>query len=120
SLLAAPLVLGAWAAVWFAYAAVAIALARAQIAIAARLVLALVVWASVPVTRVLWLDGVAQADTIVLSIAWVGQLYAALYLIVEREREAPERRSSVASDALYLLALPRLVVPFFQPISPRQ
>jgi hypothetical protein len=86
----------------------------------ARVAAALVIWAAVPVARVAWLDGEAQADTILLSILWTGQLYAAIYLVVERERELPELRSTVVADAFYLLALPRLVTPFFQPISPRQ
>lgn len=120
SLVAAPLALGAWVLVWFAYAAGVIALVRAPLRLAAKLAIALVVWLVVPALRCLWLDGAAQAATIVLALVWAGQLYAALYLAIEREREEPARRSGVLADAFYLLAPPRLVVPFFQPISPRQ
>ena len=117
---AAPLVLGAWAIAWFGYAACVIAAVRAAIPLAARVAIAVVAWAAIPAARVWWLDGAAQAETILLSIVWAGQLYSALYLAIEREREDPGRRSSVVADAFYLLAPPRLVVPFFQPISPRQ
>jgi hypothetical protein len=120
AVIAAPVVFGAWSVVWFGYVAAVIAVARAPVPVVARLGVSLAAWAAVPVARVAWLDGDAQADTILLSIVWAGQLYAALYLVVEREREPPERRSNVLADAFYLLALPRLVVPFFQPISPGQ
>lgn len=120
ALIAAPVVLRAWSVVWFGYVAAVIAVARAAIPVVARLGVALAAWAAVPVARVVWLDGSAQAETILLSLVWAGQLYAACYLVVEREREPPEQRSSVVADAFYLLALPRLVVPFFQPISPRR
>jgi hypothetical protein len=48
---------------------------------------------------------------------WVGLVYSALYLLVEHRRAAPSR-FSFWDDLLYLTALPRLVMPFFQPISP--
>jgi hypothetical protein len=120
ALIAAPILLGAWAVVWFGYVAGVIAVARAPIPVLAQVAVSLIAWAIVPVARVCWLDGDAQAHTIVLSILWGGQLYAAFYLVIERARELPARRSTVLADAFYLLALPRLVVPFFQPISPRQ
>ncbi|HMG56055.1 MAG TPA: hypothetical protein VK601_21300, partial [Kofleriaceae bacterium] len=101
-------------------AACVIAAVRAGIPLAARVAIAVAAWAAIPAARVWWLDGAAQAETILLSIVWAGQLYSALYLAIEREREDPGRRSSVLADAFYLLAPPRLVVPFFQPISPRQ
>ena len=119
ALVAAPIALGVWSAVWLGYAASVIAIARAPVHVLARVVASLVLWAAVPVARVVWLDGRAQVDTILLSILWAGQLYAALYLVIERERELPELRSTALADAFYLLALPRLVIPFFQPISPR-
>jgi hypothetical protein len=122
ALVAAPLVLGAPALVLVTYAVGVVALSRARIPVLARLAIALAAWLTVPIARVAWLDGDAQADTIALSIVWAGQLYAAFYLIIERERERdqPARRATLLDDAFYLLALPRLVVPFFQPISPRQ
>lgn len=119
TLITAPLVLGVWSIAWFAWAAWVIAVVRAPVHLAARLAAAAAVWAAIPVARWRWLDGAAQADTILLAMVWAGQLYAALYLAIEREREPPARRSTIASDAFYLLAPPRLVAPFFQPISPR-
>jgi hypothetical protein len=120
ALIVAPLALGAWAIALFAYAAAVIAIARAPIPVVARVAVSAVLWAALPVARCLWLDGQAQADTIALAIVWAGQLYSAFYLVIEREREEPGLRSTVVADAFYLLALPRLVAPFFQPISPRQ
>jgi hypothetical protein len=67
-----------------------------------------------------WLAVPTQAATILLSILWAGQLYSAFYLIVERAREPVAERTTVVADVFYLLAPPRLIVPFFQPISPRQ
>jgi hypothetical protein len=120
ALIAAPVALGAPALALLGYAACVIALARAGIPLLARLAIALLAWLPLPVARTAWLDGDAQADTILLAIVWAGQLYAAFYVIVERERELPAQRTTVVTDAFYLLALPRLVAPFFQPISPRQ
>lgn len=120
ALIAAPMLFGVWSVAWFGYTAWIIALSRARVPVVVKMVASLVTWAALPVARVVWLDGTAQAETILLSLIWAGQLYAAFYLVIERERELPERRSTVVMDAFYLLALPRIVVPFFQPISPRQ
>lgn len=120
AIIVAPLVLGLWALVLFGWAAAVIAVARAPIRIVARLAVVAALWAVVPVARSAWLDVEAQADTMVLAVAWAGQLYSALFLVVEREREEPVLRSTWLGDAFYLLALPRLLAPFFQPISPRQ
>lgn len=120
SLIAAPLVLGPWAILLVGYAAAVIAVARAPIALGARLAIAVVAWAALPIARWGWFDGETQLATIALAIIWTGLLYSALYLLIEREREEPERRPSAIDDGFYLLALPRLVAPFFQPISPRQ
>jgi hypothetical protein len=117
--IAAPLALGAWAIAWFAWAAWVIAVVRAPVRLVVRLAAAAAAWVVLPVARDLWLDGAAQADTMMLATVWVGQLYAALYLAIERERERPALRSTIGSDAFYLLAPPRLIAPFFQPISPR-
>jgi hypothetical protein len=120
SLIIAPIALGAWAAALVGYAALVLALARAPLALAARIAVAIAAWAALPIARARWADGDAQFATLVLISVWAGQLYAALYLLVERERELPARRSTALADALYLLAPPRLITPFFQPISPRQ
>ena len=116
--LIAPLVLGAWSLLVFGYVAFVIGLARAPAPIALRLLAAAIAWLALPVARVYWLGTSAQVETILLSLLWAGQLYAAFYLIIERARDAPAERSSVRADAFYLLAPPRLIVPFFQPISP--
>jgi hypothetical protein len=115
---AAPFALGWWSLALAAYLAAVIAIARAPVRVATRLALALALWLTVPVLRICVLDADAQADTIVLAMVWAGQLYSAFYLIVEREREPAERRPSALSDAFYLAAVPRIVVPYFQPISP--
>jgi hypothetical protein len=115
---AAPFAVGWWSFALAAYVAAVIAIARAPLSVASKLALALAAWLPVPVLRLFVLDADAQADTIVLAVVWAGQLYSAFYVIVEREREAPERRPSAAFDAFYLAALPRIVVPYFQPISP--
>ena len=115
---AAPFALGWWSLALAAYLAAVIAIARAPLPVASKLALALAAWLTVPVLRMWVLDADAQADTIALAMVWAGQLYSAFYLIIERERETPERRSSAAFDVFYLAALPRIVVPYFQPISP--
>ncbi len=115
---AAPFALGWWSFALAAYVAAVIAIARAPLPLANRLALALVAWLTVPALRMCVLDADAQADTIVLAMVWAGQLYSAFYVIVERERETPKRRSSVVFDVFYLAALPRIAVPYLQPISP--
>jgi hypothetical protein len=65
-----------------------------------------------------WLDVDDQVATIPLEFVWTGQLYSAFYVLIEREREPAETRPTWLSDVFYLTALPRLVLPFFQPISP--
>jgi hypothetical protein len=115
---AAPFALGWWSLALAAYIAAVIAIARASLLVASKLALAVAAWLTVPVLRMCALDADAQADTIVLAMVWAGQLYSAFYVIVEREREAPERRPSVVFDVFYLAALPRIAVPYFQPISP--
>jgi hypothetical protein len=115
---AAPFALGWWSLALAAYLAAVIAIARTPLPVASKLALALAAWLTVPVLRMWVLDADAQADTITLAMVWAGQLYSAFYVIVERERATPERRPSAAFDVFYLAALPRIVVPYFQPISP--
>jgi hypothetical protein len=115
---AAPFALGWWSLALAAYVAAVVGITRAPLSVPGKLAIALAAWLPVPVLRMFVLDADAQADTIVLALVWAGQLYSAFYVIIEREREAPERRASVAFDVFYLAALPRVVVPYFQPISP--
>ena len=57
------------------------------------------------------------AEHIAFYVFWAGAAFSAIYLIVERSRGALER-SSWLEDVTYLIALPRLLMPFFQPLSP--
>ena len=123
------LVVASGVAAWFAFAWWALALAgfvatiavlgRTRLPIYAKLALAFLAWLAIPLARLYWLDVDEQVDTILLSIIWAGQLYSAFYVLVEREREPVETRPSVLADVFYLTAIPRIALPFFQPISPR-
>lgn len=108
-----------WALALVGFVATIVGLGRARLPIYAKLAIAFVVWLAVPLARLYWMNVDDQVDTIVLSIIWAGQLYSAFYVLVEREREPVETRSTVLGDVFYLVALPRIVLPFFQPISPR-
>lgn len=119
--IALPLALGRWSVWLFGSAALTIGLARwRRVPIVARFAIALAAWLVVPIMRTRMLHVVGQAQTILLAELWVGTLYSAMYLIVERARALPDERTSVVDDAFYLLAPARLVMPFFQPISPRE
>ncbi len=117
---ALPIALHWWSLALAGYIAAAIAIARLRLPVLVRFLLAFVAWSTVPLARIYWLDVDGQAETILLTTLWVGMLYATLYLIVERARSLPGEASTVRDDAFYLLAPPRLVMPFFQPISPRE
>ena len=117
---AAPIALRWWVLALASYVAAALGIARLRLPVIVRFLLALVAWATVPALRIFELDADGQAHTILLAQIWVGLLYATLYLIVERARALPGEASTWRDDAFYLLAPPRLVVPFFQPISPRE
>ena len=119
SLVVLPVALGWWAVVPVAYVAGVIAVARTRLPVPAKLALALAAWLAVPIVRVGYLDGAGQAETVFLAVVWAGLLYAAFYLIVDRARALPGEHPRVLDDVFYLLAPPRLIVPFFQPIAPR-
>jgi hypothetical protein len=122
-MIALPIAMGAWALVLVGFAVLTIVLARLrQLPIVVRFVVALAAWLVVPVLRVYEFRNNAelQAQTILLAQLWVGMLYAALYMIVERARALPDEKPTLVDDAFYLLAPPRLVMPFFQPLSPRE
>ncbi len=110
--------LGWWLIALAGYITLVIVVARMQVRVLVRCGVVLVVWLALPIARFTWMDADQQLDTLLLAILWAGELYSAFYLIVEREREAPEQRPTILSDVFYLAALPRFVVPFFQPISP--
>jgi len=113
-----PIALGPWALAPAGFVVLVIGVARLAWPVLARLVLVIAGWLVVPALRIHHLDGAAQADTILLALLWAGLLYAAFYLVIERARALPGEQSSVLADAHYLLALPRLIAPFFQPIAP--
>jgi hypothetical protein len=119
---ALPIALGGWALVLVGYVALAIGLARLRLPIVLRFVIAIAAWLVVPVLRVgtFRRNADLQAQTILLAQLWIGMLYAAMYMIVERARALPDEKPTLVDDAFYLLAPPRLVMPFFQPISPRE
>lgn len=119
SVLAYALVLktGTWA-----IAALVLALCgigRLPIKVRYQIALALAAWAALPVTRFLLWPAQWQHSTFTLSVIWAGLAYSALFLLVERQRRALRGRITLIDEVFYLTALPRLVEPFFQPISPR-
>jgi hypothetical protein len=109
-----------WAFAMFGYSAFVMVVARLRLPIVVRFAFALAAWLVVPVLRVEVFAGELQAATILLAQLWIGMLVAALYLIVERTRALPGESTTVVDDIFYLMAPPRLVMPFFQPISSRE
>jgi hypothetical protein len=119
--IALPLALRQWSLLVFGYAALAIALARMQrVPIVVRFLIAFAAWLAVAIFRLRMHHVIGQAQAILLAQLWVGTLYSAMYLIIERARTLPDERTTITDDAFYMLAPPRLVMPFFQPISPRE
>jgi hypothetical protein len=116
SVVAYPFFLGSTSAFVAAYAVAVCVLARTPLDVGAQIALALVGWAALPMCR--WLlpahstDGLSQ----LLLIVWAGLAYSAIYVLVEHSRL--KEKATIAQDLFYLLALPRLLSPFFQPISP--
>ncbi len=113
-----PIALGPWALAPAGFVVLVIGVARVALPVIVQLAVVIVGWLVVPALRIRYLDGAGQADTILLALMWAGLLYAAFYLVIERARALPGEQSSALADAHYLLALPRLVAPFFQPIAP--
>lgn len=109
------LLLGRWSLAVPLYAVVLCALARARLRPRFQIALALLAWSVLPVCR--W---VLPRGSFVVSFAvfpaWAGLAYSSVYLLVERSRLA--RKPTLAEELFYLLALPRVLHPFFQPISP--
>ncbi len=110
-----PLLLGRWSLAVPLYAVALCALARAGLRLRSQIALALVVWSVLPVCR--W---VLPSGSFVASFGvfppWAGLAYSSVYLLVERSRLA--QKPTLAEELFYLLALPRVLHPFFQPISP--
>jgi hypothetical protein len=118
--LALPIALGGWALALYGFVAVTVAIARTRLPVPLRFTVVLVAWLVLPVLRVEYLSVLGQADTILLAEVWIGLLCSALYLVIERARALPGEQTSLRDDAFYLLAPPRIALPFFQPISQRE
>nr|HEX4316640.1 hypothetical protein [Kofleriaceae bacterium] len=117
---ALPVALGPWSLALAGFVAVALAAPRAPVPLIVRCAVVLAAWLVVPALRIHYLGSQSQADTILLAQLWIGMLVSALYLVVERARALPGEASTLHDDTFYLLAPPRVVIPFFQPISPRE
>jgi len=110
-----PLLLGRWSVAVPLYAVVLCALARARVRLRFQIALALLAWSVLPVCRWVLPRGSFVASFGIFP-AWAGLAYSSVYLLVERSRLA--RKPTLAEEIFYLLALPRVLHPFFQPISP--
>jgi hypothetical protein len=100
------------------YVGLVCGLARVQARLRFRLALALVLWAALPLARFTFFPLEWREHTVALIIVWVGLIYSTLYLLIERRRGycAPE---GLLGEVLYLVAFPRMVEPFFQPLPLR-
>jgi hypothetical protein len=98
------------------YVVVVVALARPRRRLWLRILVAVAAWLALPVAH--WFTLLPQAGPRLYPtiIIWVGLLYSALYVLIQHRR-APDRLGLV-DEVFYLVAPPRLLVPFFQPISP--
>jgi len=112
--LAAPLLLGppGWAVVAFALAACAVG--RLEIPAPGRVALLGAAWAGLLVAGP-WLPRWA-APTDRLRVAWAALAYAGLLVVLERARHL--EKAHWTDELAYLLAPPRLLTPFFQPMLP--
>jgi hypothetical protein len=115
SSLAAILLLGRWSAALFAFVGLVSALLRLRLRLRYKLPIGLIAWAALPAARALAPPSVIEIPSF-LVVIWAGLAYAAIFAFIERRRGL--LRVDLVDEALYLLALPRLVQPFFQPISP--
>ena len=118
TVVAYPLLLGAGALAIGAYIFALCGIARLGIKLRYQLFLALGLWLALPLVRIYLWSLAWQQGTLALAIVWTGLAYSTVYLLIERKRHDPPGPSLI-DDLFYLLALPRLVEPFFQPISQR-
>lgn len=108
-----------WGVYYLAYCVAIVGIGRLPIKLRFQLLLALVAWSVLPVWK--WQFGEqfpVNNRTMFVGILWAQAAYASVYLLVERAR-ARKERPSVIDDLTYLTLLPRLVEPFFQPLSPK-
>ena len=116
SVAAYPLVLKAWAFPILLFSLFLCALARARLRLWLKITAALTIWAVPLVARFVMLPMQERSATAMVVIVWAQFAYSTLYLLIERERR--KRKPVLVDDFFYLLAVPRLIEPFFQPISP--
>lgn len=113
-----PAILGPAGLLVVGYAALVIVLSVPRQRLGWRIAAALVSWASLPIAWWTVLPRETGSGPFgPVIIVWAGLAYAAIYVLVEQRRAGPGRFSSW-DHLFYLTALPRLVMPFFQPISP--
>jgi hypothetical protein len=98
-----------------AYAVAVCSLARAPLGLGLKVALALLAWAAIPMCR-WWVPALKLDGPLPFFMVWVQLAYSAVYLLVEHARG--EEKPKLTQSLLYLVALPRLLNPFFQPISP--
>jgi len=111
-----PLVLGMWVIPLAGYAGFVCMLARTRLAVRTQVIAAVVLWCILPALRILT-HSAALPQSSILAVLWASVIYAALFVIIERQRRPDE--ASTLDDLVYLFALPRLAEPFFQPIGGR-
>jgi len=116
SLSVAWLLLAHWAWPLMAFAVGVAALARLRTQLVLRCLFVVVLWLLLPMARWWWISPEAQAASLPLALLWGGLGFSAVMLLVERQRAL--QPANIWDDCFYLLAPPRLVAPFFQPISP--
>ena len=113
-----PAILGLSGLLVVGYAAVVIALAQPRRFLGWRVAAALLVWAGLPIACWTILPRALSSGPLrPVIVVWASLAYAAIYVLVEQRRAAPGR-FRFWDHLFYFTALPRLVMPFFQPISP--
>jgi hypothetical protein len=118
SLLAGALLLRTGMVAVLAYALALCVVARRPWSLRAQLLVSLILWAAGPIARWYLLPPAWHFFSYALGMVWAGLLFSTLFLLIERRRQS-SGDSSLVDDLFYLLALPRLVEPFAQPISRR-
>ncbi len=114
--LAVGLVVASWlVAVAIVFGAAIVFVARTKWPLALKLGLALGLWVAAPMVK--WAMPREQALSLAsFFLYWLSLPFAAIYLVVERDR-GQLAGVSAQDEMLYLLALPRFALPFVQPIG---
>ena len=116
SVVGAAVQLGFDAAGILAFSALAMGLSRLRGPTLLRVLVALAAWVAGLLPK-LYFSFSQFSDHYAFYMLWAGTAFSAIYLIVERSRGALDRNTWL-DDLVYLIALPRLLTPFFQPLSP--